>query len=149
MRLKNIEKIPQSRNPNACLQIKERIGLRRLLVEYIRYLPLIHSIAFTISTITVCNGGYVRILDFLFALSYNSILLYCIVGIYQNWCWKFRIGIYYLFLSLSLSLYDYFFHLPITNTQYKDLTIDLFVVFVLYYIVRIIYDKYCSKCVQC
>ena len=149
MKSKNIEKIPQSRNSDTCLKGKERIGLRKLLVEYIRYLPLIHSIAFTISTITACNGGYVRVLDFLFALSYNSILLYYVVGIYQNWCWKFRLGIYYLFLSLSLSLYDYFFHIPITNIQYRDMTIGLFVIFVLYYIIRIMYDKCCSKCVQC
>ena len=77
-------------------------------------------------------------------LSYNSILLYYIVGVYQNWCWKFRLGIYYLFLVLTMSLCDYYIGLPITNEEYSDITLILFSLFIIYYIIKSIYDKRCN-----
>lgn len=128
---------------------KERYGLRKLFTEYVRYLPLIHSIAFTISTNLACKGNYIRVIDFVFALSYNSILLYYIVGLYQNWCWKFRLGIYYLTLVLTMSLCDFYIKLPLTNDQYSDCTLLLFGLFVIYYIIRYAYDKCCNDSIQC
>jgi hypothetical protein len=141
MKLKDINKIVRMNN-NSSLKGKERIGLRKIFTEYVRYLPLIHSIAFTISTNLACSGKYFRVIDFIFALSYNSILLYYVVGLYQNWCWKFRLGIYYLTLVLTMSLCDYYFRLPLTNDQYSDCTLMLFVLFVGYYMIRSAYDKY-------
>ena len=58
-----------------------RLGLRKLLTEYIRYLPFVHALAFTINTTSVCSGFYLLWLDFIFALSYNSILIYWVMGI--------------------------------------------------------------------
>lgn len=127
---------------NSFLRVKERMGLRKIFTEYVRYLPLIHSIAFTISTNLACRGNYIRVIDFIFALSYNSILLYYIVGVYQNWCWKFRLGIYYLTLVLTMSLCDYYFRLPLTNDQYGDYTLILFGIFIGFYIIKSMYDKY-------
>lgn len=126
------------------LEGKERMGLRKLFTEYVRYLPLIHSIVFTISTILACSGKYFGLLDFMFGLSYNSILLYYVVGLYQNWCWKFRLGIYYLTLVLTMSLCDFYIRLPLTNDQYSNYTLILFGLFVGYYIIRSAYDK-CSN----
>lgn len=126
------------------LEGKERMGLRKLFTEYVRYLPLIQSIIFTISTILACSGKYFGLLDFMFGLSYNSILLYYVVGLYQNWCWKFRLGIYYLTLVLTMSLCDFYIRLPLTNDQYSNYTLILFGLFVGYYIIRSAYDK-CSN----
>lgn len=130
--------------PKNLCNTKERQGLRKLFTEYVRYLPLIHAIAFTLSTNLACKGKYFRVIDFVFALSYNSILLYYIVGVYQNWCWKFRLGIYYLCLVLTMSLCDYYIGLPITNEEYSDITLILFSLFIIYYIIKSIYDKRCN-----
>jgi hypothetical protein len=138
-----MQSLTTNQQKNLC-NIKERQGLRKLFTEYVRYLPLIHSIAFTISTNLACSGKYFRVIDFVFALSYNSILLYYVVGIYQNWCWKFRLGIYYLLLVLTMSLCDYYIGLPITNQQYSDITLILFSLFIIYYIIKSNYDKRCN-----
>lgn len=143
MKLKNTNKSIRMKN-KSFLEGKERMGLRKLFTEYVRYLPLIHSIIFTISTSLACHGKYPRFLDFIFALSYNSILLYYVVGLYQNWCWKFRLGIYYLTLVLTMSLCDFYIRLPLTNDQYSNYTLILFGLFVGYYIIRSAYDK-CSN----
>jgi hypothetical protein len=58
-----------------------RLGLRKILTEYIRYLPIIHAISFTINTSSACSGFYIVYLDFIFALSYNGILIYWVMGI--------------------------------------------------------------------
>lgn len=138
-----MQNLTTNQQKNLC-NTKERQGLRKLFTEYVRYLPLIHSIAFTISTNLACSGKYFRVIDFVFALSYNSILLYYVVGIYQNWCWKFRLGIYYLLLVLTMSLCDYYIGLPITNKQYSDITLILFSLFIIYYIIKSNYDKRCN-----
>lgn len=133
-----------SQKTNAICNKKERNGLRKLFLEYVRYLPLIQSIMFTISTCLACSGKYIRFIDFIFALSYNSIFLYYIVGLYQNWCWKYKLGLYYLTISLTLSLTDYFFHIPITNEQYRTMTLIIFGLFVLFYFAKVSYHKRCS-----
>lgn len=118
-----------------------RLGLRKILVEYMRYLPIIHAISFTINTSAACSGFYIVYLDFIFALSYNNILIYLAMGIVQNWCWRFKLSLYYLFISLSLSLTDKLIGIPLSNDQYGYMTLFLFYTFVLYYFIKITYIK--------
>jgi hypothetical protein len=66
---------------NNMLSSLSRLGLRKILVEYVRYLPIIHAVSFTINTSAACSGFYIVYLDFLFALSYNNILIYLIMGV--------------------------------------------------------------------
>lgn len=123
------------------LNNKELVGLRKLTLEYIRYLPIIQSILVTIVMGFLCFGIKLSLFPYLISHSLNSLLLYYIVGIYQKWCWKFKLSIYYLFIVLILSFIDLIYKLPINDKEYGYLTISIFISFLLYYLIRKKYDK--------
>lgn len=123
------------------LNLKELVGLRKVCLKYIQYLPIIQSIIYfsaTMMNVYVQSNDWV---NYIFGISFNSLLLYYVIGIYQKWCWKFRLCVYYLLINLCISFIDYLFTIPITDIQYGYLTISIFISFLLYYLIRKKYDK--------